>query len=66
MCDDLDHVMSRDYDFPAPRPENVRYDLGLFLVAQSLRVGGKTLKDFDLPEPSIPGRDIRRIESYTA
>ena len=54
MCDDLDHIMSRDYDFPAPWPENVRYDLGLFLIAQSLRVSGKTLKDFDLPEPDHP------------
>jgi hypothetical protein len=51
MCDDM---MSRDYDFPVPQPENVRYDLELFLIAQSLKVSGKALKDFDLPEPEHP------------
>jgi hypothetical protein len=43
--------MSRDYNIPAPRPKNVRYDLSLFLIAQSLKLGEKTLKDFDLPKP---------------
>jgi hypothetical protein len=54
MCDDLDHMVSRDYDFPAPRPETIRYDLGLFLIGQSLRASGKALADFGLPEPEHP------------
>ena len=51
LCDDVEHIISRDYNVPLPQPENFHYDLGLFLIEQSLRAGGKALQDFDLPEP---------------
>jgi hypothetical protein len=62
LCDDLDYIMSREYDFPLPHPENVHYDLSLFLIEQSLRAGGRALKDFDLPEAQHPWARYSREE----
>ena len=47
ICDDLDHVMSRDFNVPAPRPENVRVTISIIAIEFSLGIVDT------LPKPGI-------------